>query len=90
MMTRPYARKPTLALWVLVAVADAAVLVATAGPLTVLVVLAGLAIVAGTVACLWLLPRRATTAPPARRAAAPARRAAAPARRPAAVPRRRA
>ena len=83
MMTRPYARKPTLALWMLVAVADAAVLVATAGLLTMLVVLAGLAIVAGTVACLWLLLRRTTTA-------APARPAAVVSHRPAAVPRRRA
>jgi uncharacterized membrane protein YeiB len=83
MMTRPYARKPTLALWMLVAVADAALLVATAGLLTVLVVLAGLAIVAGAVAGLWLLQRRTTTA-------APARPAAVVGRRPVAVPRRRA
>jgi uncharacterized membrane protein YeiB len=83
MMTRPYASKPTLALWMLVAVADAAVLVTTDGLLTVLVILAGLAIVAGTVACLWLLHRRTTTA-------APARPAAMVGRQPAAVSRRRA
>ena len=82
MMTRPHARKPTLALWMLVAVADAALLVATAGLLTVLVVLAGLAIVAGAAAGLWLLQRRTTTVS--------ARPAALVGRRSAMVPRRRA
>jgi hypothetical protein len=63
MKTRMYARKPTLALWMLVAVADSALLVATVGLLTLLVVLAGLVIVAGTVAGLRLVQRRTTTAP---------------------------
>jgi hypothetical protein len=69
MKTRTYARKPTLALWMLVAVADAALLVATAGLLTVLVVLAGLVIMAGLVAGLRLVQRRTTTAAPSRPAA---------------------
>jgi hypothetical protein len=66
MKTRTYARKPTLALWMLVAVADAALLVATAGLLTVLVILAGLVIVAGGVAGFRLVQRRTATAAPSR------------------------
>jgi hypothetical protein len=66
MKTRMYARKPTLALWMLVAVADSALLVATVGLLTLLVVLAGLVIVAGTVAGLRLVQRRTTTTAPRR------------------------
>jgi hypothetical protein len=63
MKSRRHGRKPTLALWMLVAVADVAVLIATAGLLTVLAVLAGLVAAAGMVRGLWLLQRR--TAPAA-------------------------
>jgi hypothetical protein len=49
MNCRPHGKKPTLALWMLVAVADVAILVAAAGLVTMLLVLAGLAVVAGLV-----------------------------------------
>ena len=65
MRSRPHGRKPTLALWMLVAVADVAVLVATGGLLTVMMVLAGLVAVAGVVVGRRLLQRR--TAPSAMR-----------------------
>jgi hypothetical protein len=47
MKSRRHGSKPTLALWMLVAVADVAVLAAAAGPLLTLVTLAGLAMLAG-------------------------------------------
>jgi len=61
MNCRRHGRKPTLALWMLVAAADVAILVAAAGLFTVLLVLAGLATVAGAVAGTVMLARRDTT-----------------------------
>jgi fucose permease len=49
MNCRRYGKKPTIALWMLVAVADLAIFVAAAGLLTVLLVLTALAVVAGGV-----------------------------------------
>jgi hypothetical protein len=49
MNCRPHGGKPTIALWMLVAAADLAILIATAGLATILLVLAGLAVVAGAV-----------------------------------------
>jgi len=46
MNCRRHGSKPTLALWMLVALADAAILMAAAGLLTVLLVVAGLVAVA--------------------------------------------
>ena len=61
MNCRRHGRKPTLALWMLVAVADVAILIAAAGLLTVLLVLAGLVTVGGAVAGTVMLARRGTT-----------------------------
>lgn len=47
MNCRRYGRKPTIALWMLVAVADVAIIVASAGLLTVLLILTALAVIAG-------------------------------------------
>jgi hypothetical protein len=60
MNCRPHGRKPTLALWMLVALADAALLVTAAGALTVLLVVAGVVTVTGAVLALRLLQRRET------------------------------
>lgn len=49
MNCRRHGSKPTIALWMLVAVADVALIVAAAGLLTVLLVLAGVTVVAGGV-----------------------------------------
>jgi hypothetical protein len=61
MRCRRHGSKPTLALWMLVAVADVAVLIAAAGLVTVLVVLAALVTVAGAGAGMVMLARRDTT-----------------------------
>jgi hypothetical protein len=74
MKSRRHGRKPTLALWMLVAVADVVVLIATAGLLTELALLAGLMVVAGLGGGLWLLQRRTTPATVSRPSAAIARR----------------
>ena len=58
MNRRRHAAKPKLALWMLVAVADVALLAAAVGPLIVLVCLVT---VAGAVAGLRMLPRRSET-----------------------------
>jgi hypothetical protein len=58
-MIRRHGSKPTLALWMLVAIADVALLVATAGALVVLLVVAGAVILAAGVAGVWMLQRRA-------------------------------
>ena len=47
MSCRRYGSKATIALWVLIAVADLAILVATAGALTLFLVVAGLIALAG-------------------------------------------
>jgi hypothetical protein len=60
MTRRRHGAKPTLALWMLVAVADVALVVASAGVLAVLVG-AGVAVtLAAGVAGAWQLTRRAT------------------------------
>ena len=46
---RRHGSKPTLALWMLVALADVAILAAAAGPVAVLLILAGLLVGAGGV-----------------------------------------
>jgi hypothetical protein len=61
MRCRRHGSKPTLALWMLVAVADVAVLIAAAGLVTVLLVLAGLVTVAGAGAATVMLARRGAT-----------------------------
>jgi hypothetical protein len=61
MNRRRHGTKPTIALWMLVAVADVALLVAAVGPLIVLLCLAGLVTVAGSVLGLRMLSRRTDT-----------------------------
>ncbi|BCJ54035.1 hypothetical protein Asp14428_55100 [Actinoplanes sp. NBRC 14428] len=57
-MFRRHGSKPTLALWMLVALADIAILVAAVGFVTVLLAAAGAMIVAGAAAGVWQLQRR--------------------------------
>ncbi|PRY28335.1 hypothetical protein CLV70_108127 [Pseudosporangium ferrugineum] len=57
-MFRRHGSKPTLALWMLVALADIAILVAAVGFVTVLLTAAGAMIVAGAAAGVWQLQRR--------------------------------
>lgn len=45
MNCRPYGRKPTLALWMLVALADLVIVATAAGPATLLLIIAGLLVV---------------------------------------------
>ncbi len=45
MNCRPYGSKPTLALWMLVAVADLVILASATGPVTVLLIIAALLVV---------------------------------------------
>ncbi|HWS33132.1 MAG TPA: hypothetical protein VN408_10365 [Actinoplanes sp.] len=47
MNCRRYGRKPTIALWMLVAVADVAIIVASAGLLTLFLILVALAVIVG-------------------------------------------
>jgi hypothetical protein len=49
MTCRPHGRKSTLALWMLVALADVALLAAAGGVLVMVLLLVGLAVVAGGV-----------------------------------------
>jgi hypothetical protein len=56
---RRHAKKPTLALWMLVAVADIALIAAAIGPLVVLLSLVGLVLVAGSLLGTRMLTRRA-------------------------------
>jgi hypothetical protein len=53
-----YGSKPKIALWMLVAVADVALLAAAAGPLLIMLLIAGLVIVGGTVAGMRMAGRR--------------------------------
>ncbi|WP_436526364.1 hypothetical protein [Actinoplanes sp. HUAS TT8] len=46
MNCRPHGRKPTLALWMLIALADVAILTTAAGLVTMLLLMAGLLVVA--------------------------------------------
>lgn len=57
MHCRRYGSKPTLALWMLVAVADVALFAATAGPLIVLLVVGALVTAAGAVLAVRLSHR---------------------------------
>lgn len=61
MNCRRHGSKPTIALWMLVAVADVAILIAAVGLVTVLLVAAGLVTVAGVGAGLLLANRRDAT-----------------------------
>ena len=58
MMSRRHGTKPTLALWMLVAVADVAIVVAAVGPLLVLSILAALATLVVGGRALWSLQHR--------------------------------
>jgi len=49
MSCRRYGSKPTVALWLLIAIADLAMLVAAIGPVTMLLILVGLTVLAGAV-----------------------------------------
>jgi hypothetical protein len=70
MNCRRHGSKPTLALWMLVATADVALLLAAAGPLAaVLLVVAGLATAATVIVGGRFLARRATPRAQARRRA---------------------
>ncbi|MBM2622143.1 hypothetical protein JIG36_42235 [Actinoplanes sp. LDG1-06] len=70
MNCRRHGRKPTLALWMLVALADLAILTAAAGVLVMLTILATVAVLAGGVVAARSLSRRSEPAEaPARRRA---------------------
>jgi hypothetical protein len=58
MNRRRHGTKPTLALWMLVAMADVALVAAAVGPLIMVLCLAGLATVAGSVLGVRMLSRR--------------------------------
>jgi hypothetical protein len=62
MSCRQYGSKPTIAFWVLVAIADSAMLVATAGPVVMISVFAALALVAGGFVAARALTRRNVSA----------------------------
>ena len=62
MHCRPHGRKPTIALWMLVAAADLVILVAAAGVLVMSLVFVGLAAVVGGVFLERRLTRRAPAA----------------------------
>ncbi|GAA2548900.1 hypothetical protein GCM10010435_18140 [Winogradskya consettensis] len=67
-MFRRHGTKPALALWMLVAIADVALLAAAAGPVLFLLTLAGAGLLAA--AAVLITQRRATPQPqPARRRA---------------------
>jgi hypothetical protein len=63
MVRKKHGSMPTLALWMLVAVADVALLAAAAGPLVTWTVIGGLVIVGGAFAGLRLISRRAASEP---------------------------
>ena len=58
MHCRRHGSKCSIGLWMLVAAADVAILAAAAGPLIVLLVVAGLVLVAGAVIATRMLTRR--------------------------------
>jgi hypothetical protein len=60
MSCRRHGSKPTIGLWMLIAVADVAILAAAAGPLIVLLVIAGLMLLASAVLGMRMLTRRDT------------------------------
>jgi hypothetical protein len=57
MNTRPHGRKHTLALWMLVALADGGLVVSSAGDMSVLLIALMVAVVAGAVVSLRLLQK---------------------------------
>ncbi|GAA4593246.1 putative membrane protein [Actinoplanes octamycinicus] len=61
MNCRTHGSKPTLALWMLVALADLAIVATAAGPITLLLVVVGLMVLAGGVYVARNLPNRAAT-----------------------------
>jgi hypothetical protein len=64
MNCRPHGRKPTIALWMLVAIADVAILVATGGLVALVLIVASLAVLAGGfVAVRQLLAQKPVLAP---------------------------
>jgi hypothetical protein len=68
MSCRRHGSKCSIGLWMLVAVADVAIFVAAAGPLIVLLVVAGLVLLVGAVVGTRMLTRRdAATTDPATR-----------------------
>jgi hypothetical protein len=69
MNCRRHGRKPTIALWMLVAVVDLALLAAAAGPLLTLLVIVGLITLVGAVAGIRMITRRETADTVARRRA---------------------
>lgn len=62
MNCRPHGRKPTVALWMLVALADVAIIASAAGPALMLLIVAALLVTAGGVYAARTLGRR-TPAP---------------------------
>ena len=62
MYGRRHGKKPTLALWMLIAVADLAILVAATSVLTMTLIVVALAVVAGGVVVARRLTRRAEPA----------------------------
>jgi hypothetical protein len=58
MNCRPHGRKHTLALWMLVALADAVLVVASAGALTILLIALAVALMAGAIVAIRLLRHR--------------------------------
>jgi hypothetical protein len=61
MMIRRHGTRPTIALWMLVAIADIALLIAAVGSLAVLLAVAATVLLGAGVAGAWMLQRR--TAP---------------------------
>ncbi|MEU7902674.1 hypothetical protein [Actinoplanes sp. NPDC049118] len=59
MMIRRHGSRPTIALWMLVAIADVALLVAAAGTLAVLLAVVATVLLGSGVAGVWMLQRRA-------------------------------
>ncbi len=62
MQRRRHGKKPTIALWMLIAVADLAILVAATSVLTMALIFVALAVVAGGVVAARRLGRRAEPA----------------------------
>jgi hypothetical protein len=68
MNCRRHGSKPTLALWMLVAVADVAILAAAAGPLGLVLSAVGILVVAAAVVAVRMQPGRAAALLPNRAA----------------------
>lgn len=72
MNCRRHGRKPTIALWMLVAIADVAILVAAAGVVTMVLILAGLLVLGGGVVAARTLMNSSRTPVPVRQRSAEA------------------